>query len=85
MGKATTPTKFKADFCKRVAALRVAAGIEQKAMAAEMGVLLNTYNRYEHRSLMPHFLIPRFCRIVGVNEAFLFTGDPSLRHYDKAG
>jgi DNA-binding XRE family transcriptional regulator len=74
MGKASTPTAFKKEFCQRLKAARIMAGIGQAEFAKELGLLLNTYNKYETRSLLPHYLIPRACEILGVDPAVLFLG-----------
>lgn len=79
MGKASTPTQFKRDFCKRLAAARVMAGLEQAEFAQQLGLLPNTYSKYERRSLLPHYLVARAARILNVDVDFLFTGDPGTR------
>ncbi len=76
MGKASTPAQFKKDFCKRLAAARLVKGLSQPEFALKLGLLPNTYSKYEKRSLLPHHLIPRAVDILEVTERFLFTGEP---------
>lgn len=66
MGKATTPAKFKRDFCRRVRAARILAGLTQGEAAERFGLKEDTYSKYERRSPMPHYLIPRACGLFGV-------------------
>lgn len=75
MGKASTPAQFKRDFCKRLAAARVVAGLDQADFAKRLGLLPNTYSKYERRSLLPHYLVAQAAAILGVDEHYLFTGD----------
>lgn len=79
MGKATTPTAFKKEFCQRLKAARIMAGLDQAEVAQELGLLLNTYNKYETRSLLPHYLIPRACEILGIEPDVLFLGPKEVR------
>lgn len=83
MGKATTPATFKRDFCKRLAAARVMAGFEQAEFAMLLGVLPNTYSKYERRSLLPHHLVEKAGQILNVDANYLFTGAISkVRQYE---
>lgn len=77
MGKASTPLTFKKAFCQRLKAARVVAGLEQAQFAEMLGLLPNTYSKYEKRSLLPHYLVARACDILGVDANFLFTGAAS--------
>lgn len=79
MGRATTPATFKKEFCQRLKAARIMAGYDQAEFAKELGLLPNTYNKYETRSLLPHFLIPRACEILGIDTAVLFVGPGAAR------
>ena len=79
MGKASTPTAFKKEFCQRLKAARIMAGYEQSEFARELGLLPNTYNKYETRSLLPHYLIPQACEILGIDAAVLFVGPGASR------
>lgn len=83
MGKASTPTAFKKEFCQRLKAARIMAGYEQAEFAKELGLLPNTYNKYETRSLLPHYLIPQACEILGIDPSVLFVGPREARR--KAG
>lgn len=46
---------------KRVKALLVRSGLTQAQAAEGMGVLLDTYKKWEQRTLLPRFLYGRFC------------------------
>ncbi len=86
MGKATTPTKFRNDFCRRVRAARVLAGLNQPEAAAMLGVKEDTYSKYERRTAMPHYLIPRACQLFRVtpDELYGFIERPDLnRDYEE--
>lgn len=74
MGKATTPTSFKVMFCQRVKSARTMTGQSQAEVAAELGISADTYSKYERRSLPPHYLIPRLCDVLDIDESFLFSG-----------
>jgi hypothetical protein len=75
MGKATTPTQFKRDFCLRLRSFRVAAGYQEAAdFAKALGLLPNTYSKYENRSLLPHYLIPRVCELLDIEVTELYLG-----------
>jgi DNA-binding XRE family transcriptional regulator len=79
MGKATTPTKFKTEFCQRLKAARIMAGLEQADFAKALGLLPNTYNKYETRSLLPHYLIPLACELLEIDPKYLYYGEKVLR------
>lgn len=76
VGTATTPAQWRGEFISRVKAARVASGKKSSAVAAELGVSLDTYFRWEIRALMPHHLPIPFCRITGADPMMLLTGSP---------
>jgi DNA-binding XRE family transcriptional regulator len=80
MGRATTPTKFKADFCRRLRAARILANMSQGEAADALRVKEDTYSKYERRSPMPHYLIPKACELFRVlpNDLFGFTARADL-------
>ena len=81
--RAITPTWFKKEFCNRLRAARVTARKDQAEFARELGLLPNTYGKYENRTLLPHYLVPRACLILGIEPAALYPSD-RLTHR-KAG
>lgn len=86
MGKATTPAKFRRDFCRRVRAARVLAGMNQPEAAQALGVKEDTYSKYERRTAMPHYLIPKACHFFGVtpDELYGLVERPELnREYEE--
>lgn len=75
-----TPSEFKRAFTGRVRRLRESLGWERKEFAKEMGVTPARWIKYETRTPLPHYLVPRFCRTFGVDVWYLFTGE----HASKA-
>ncbi len=65
---------FKQEFTKRIALARVARGWKQWQAAEAMGMEQDKYKQYEGRSLMPHYLIGRFCLVMRVDPVWLITG-----------
>lgn len=74
MPKVITSAQFKGTFCARTKRLRAESGRTQTEMAELLGVTYETYKKYETRSPLPHFLIPRFAELVHVEIALMFTG-----------
>lgn len=72
MSRAVTPTSFKRDFCERLKAARVMANYDQVTLAEALGISANTYGKYERRSLLPHYLIPKVCALLGITADQLF-------------
>ena len=64
--------------CARVQALRERRSWTQKVMAEALGIPLENYGKYERRSPLPHWLIPRFCRIMEIDERELLAVDEPL-------
>lgn len=75
---APTRSAFKAKFCRRVAELRDARGWTQQQMADALGIPLDAYKKYENRSPLPHYLVPRFCLLTDVDAELLFAIDRPL-------
>lgn len=75
-----TPTEFRKAFVGRVRQIRESLGKEPEEMAELMGVSLDRWRKYESRTPLPHYLVPRFCRTFGVDVWYLFTGE----HASKA-
>jgi len=74
--KASTPATWRKEFIARVKAARIASKKKPVEVAAELVVSLDTYNRWETRSLLPHHLIVPFCRVTGADPMELMTGVP---------
>lgn len=77
MGKSTTPGSFKREFCQRLKAARIMAGMEQADVAKELGLLPNTYSKYEKRSLLPHHLMLKACEFLHVDLDYLYGAAPA--------
>ena len=75
----TTPTGYKAAFIRRIRDARKAIDYTQERMAQELGVPQDQYKHYEKRTILPHHLIPAFCKITGFHPWFILTGQPAAR------
>lgn len=74
--KPSTPSKWRQEFIERVKSARIVCGMKPVEVAAELGVSLDTYVRWESRSLLPHHLVMPFCQITGADPVMLLTGSP---------
>lgn len=74
MAESETETQFKQAFTDRVKAARIATGMKQWQVADSLGIPQDKYKQYEGRSLLPHYLIGRFCIICRVDPVWLMTG-----------
>lgn len=63
---------FLENFRQRTKELRMNRGFTQKEVADFLGIEVETYKKYENRGILPQFLMPRFCRLVGCELADLF-------------
>lgn len=72
--KPMTPSAYEEAFRRRVRAARALYTDEPKEMARALGVREDTYYRYETRTMLPHYLIQRFCDITGVTVDYLIKG-----------
>lgn len=68
--------RYLKSFCARIASAREGAGYTQQEMADALGIKRDAYSKYEFRSLMPHHLIPAFCRLTGFGPWYILTGQP---------
>lgn len=75
MSRATTPTSFKKEFCQRLRAARIMRNLDQPTFAGMLGILPNTYGKYEKRSLLPHYLIPLACEILDISPSQLYPAN----------
>lgn len=60
-------------FTSRTREFRDRAGFQQKQMAALLGVPAENYRKYEGRTCLPHYLIPRFCLACKIDYEDLFN------------
>lgn len=74
--KASTPSQYRKEFISRVKSARVMSGKSPSALAAALGVKLNTYHTWEVRALLPHQHLVPFCQETGTDLVFLLTGAP---------
>lgn len=71
------PVEFNQKLCARVQRLRVERDWTQEQMATALGVAHETYKKYETRTPLPHYLIPRFAMQVDRDVTYILTGKAS--------
>lgn len=74
---------FSKSFLERTRQLRNSRGWSQGFVADALGIPLERYKKYEQRSLLPHYLIEKFCTLHGCDVHFLITGKQQ-RHESAA-
>lgn len=74
MAESDEEAQFKQDFTQRVAQARIARGWKQWQAAEALGMSQDKYKQYEGRSLLPHYLIGRFCLVTRIDPNWLVTG-----------
>lgn len=67
-------SRFKDEMLARTKTAREAAGLSQQKLADKLFLKQDTYKQYETRSLLPHYLITRFCEETKIDEAWLLSG-----------
>jgi transcriptional regulator with XRE-family HTH domain len=65
---------FNNAYCERVKRFRTETGMTAAEMADLLGVPADRYRKYESRSPLPHYLIGKFCRVVGCDLEHLILG-----------
>lgn len=68
------PAAYRAGLCKRLKEVRLSLGLGPKEMADLLGIKVETYKKYETRSPLPHYLIPRVLEISGYDAWYFMTG-----------
>lgn len=84
MARLTQNVDFNEDFCARTKQARERRGYNQIEMAEALGIVADTYSKYERRTPLPHRLIPRFCLICGIQLEELFAVRRAPRLVRKA-
>jgi DNA-binding transcriptional regulator YiaG len=74
MAGETSESIYKQQFIKRVRQARDGRGLKQHEIAEVLQIDQGKYKQYETRSLLPHYLVPRFCTVCAVDIGWLFTG-----------
>jgi hypothetical protein len=74
--KPSTPATYRKQFIDRLRSLRVASGLTPDEIAQRLGVRMDTYQRWEKRTLIPHHLIMPFCDATQADPYLLLTGSP---------
>lgn len=70
-------TKFNKALCIRTKAIRNKISLSQEKMSEKLDVSFYAYQKYEIRSPIKHYLIPKFCKITGISPQYLLTGKDS--------
>ena len=70
--------QFNDALCARVQRLRIERDWTQQQMASAIGVPFERYKKYETRSPLPAYLLPRFAQVVDRDVAFLITGQDTV-------
>lgn len=65
---------YRKAFRRRLKQIRQDAGYTQAEFARALDVPEKTYAKYESRSLLPTYLIPRICELTGHHAWFVLTG-----------
>lgn len=73
------PPDYLKAFTQRIVEARRFARLNQAEVASQLGVPLDSYKKYEGRSLMPHHLIARFSEITGQTVHVLMGGGIARR------
>ena len=68
---------YLAGFLQRVAAGRAVRGLSQAEMAKLLDLRLDTYKKYEQRTLMPHKVMLAFCYVTGTDPGYLLGFEKS--------
>lgn len=79
---AVTERNFIQNFRRRTKELRLNRGYTQKEVADFLGIPLEAYKKYENRSILPQFLMLRFCKLVGCELPDLFRAPITPPNYD---
>jgi len=65
---------FEDALCARVKRLREEKGWTAEQMAIALGIPPERYRKYENRSPLPQYLIPRFALVVDRSSEYILTG-----------
>lgn len=74
--KPSTPATYRKQFIDRLRSLRIASGLTPEEIAERLDVRMDTYQRWEKRTLIPHHLIIPFCDATHADPYLLLTGSP---------
>ncbi len=84
MGRGVSPARFKKEFCARVRVARIAAGFQPEDVASQIGVPVDTWRRYERRTLLPHHHLPTICALFRVNVDYFYRQDQAAAESKRA-
>ena len=70
-------------FIARIRKTREQADYSPSKVAKFLGITEAAYNKYETRSVMPHYLIERFSIITRADIAYLLTGEAKAEPGDN--
>lgn len=69
--------EFNEQFQARIRGMREAREWTAAQMATALGIPADNYRKYETRSMMPHYLLPRLAQIHDCDLEYLLTGKSS--------
>jgi hypothetical protein len=69
-------------FISRVIKAREASGMTQQEVADGMGIPQDHYKHWEKSRAMPHYLIPRFCIVVRVEDGWLISNRGPMKRQE---
>lgn len=84
MGRASTPTKFRAEMAKRLTSARIVAGYATKKAAADkLGITLDRYEKWElGRTPVPAQYVGPVCHLFNVDANYLFNTEARTQARD---
>lgn len=71
--------RYESEFRRRLVAIRKASGMSQVSLAKALGLSRDTYSKYEFRSMLPTYLIPKVVVITGFDPWHVLTGQPASK------
>lgn len=74
MAEWLSEAEFNEALCARIQRLRVERDWTQQQMATALGVPFERYKKYETRSPLPHYLMPRFAQLVDRDPSYILLG-----------
>lgn len=88
MAKDPTAGEIRQHISARLKRARIDADLTQKEMAEKLGIPEPRYAKYENRSPIPAYLVPRVCEVLGMTSWYLLTGkfneQPTMASKDDA-
>lgn len=74
MAKDPTASEVRQHISARLKRARIDADLTQREMAERLGIPEPRYAKYENRSPIPAYLVPKVCEVLGMTSWYLLTG-----------